>query len=91
MSLTKSFLEVLDPSKLDFSVVTSQPRTMCTNAQMAITMQLDGPYWKFTVFNSTAKKPRTIAIHSSMMLSQSGETTSQTILRVLQEANSRQI
>lgn len=91
MALTKSFLEMLDPSKLDFSVVTPQPRTMCSNGQMAITVQLDGPYWKFTVFNSTAKKPRTIAIHSSMMVGQLGETTSQTVLRVLREANSRQI
>lgn len=91
MSLTKSFLEVLCPSKLDFSVVTSQPRTMCSNGQMAVTVQLDGPYWKFTVFISTAKKPRTIAIHASMMVSQPGETTNQTVLRVLQEANSRQI
>jgi len=91
MSLTKRFLEMVDPSKLDFSAVTVQPRTMCSNGQMTITVQTDDPYWKFTVFNPTAKKPRSIVIHSSMMVGQPGETRTQTILRVLQEANSRQI
>lgn len=89
--MTKRFLETVDPSKLDFSAVTSQPRTMCSNGQMAITVQAEDPYWRFIVFNSMAKKPRSIAIHSNMMVSQLGETRSQTILRVLQEANSRQI
>lgn len=91
MSLTKKFLNMVNPSTLDFSVVTSQPRTMCSNGQMTVTMQAEGPYWKFTVFNSTARKPRSITIHSNLMVSQLGETTSQTVLRVLREANSRQI
>jgi len=91
MSLTSRFLQMVDPSTVDFSTVTAQPRTMCSNGQMTITVQAEGPYWRFTVFNPTAKKPRSIVIHSSMMVSQHGETTSQTILRVLQEANSRQM
>lgn len=91
MSLTNRFLEVVDPSTVDFSAVTAQPRTMCSNGQMTITMQVEGTYWRFTVFNPMAKKPRSIVIHSNMMVGQPGETRSQTILRVLQGANSRQI
>ena len=91
MSLANRFLEMVDPSTIDFSAITAQPRTMCSNGQMTITVQAEHPYWRFTVFNSTAKKPRSIVIHSNMMVSQHGESTGQTILRVLREANSRKI
>jgi len=48
-----------DPHPISPRSLPSCMRTMCSNGQVTIAVQTEGPYWRFTVFNPTAKNHRT--------------------------------